>query len=106
MHKKMIAGIASSDKQFVHLQLNPSFSLVPPFDARAHADFFRLSFRFILLLFFGGSSAFGVSAAIVAGWSWDRLIPCHGDVLETGGKKAWTSTLGELMALAAQPGKK
>ncbi|KAL7411000.1 hypothetical protein BDY24DRAFT_398301 [Mrakia frigida] len=64
MHKKMIAGIASSDKH-----------------------------------------AFGVAAAIVAGWSWDRLIPCHGDVLETGGKNAWTSTLGDLIAAAASPKK-
>ncbi|BGP20781.1 hypothetical protein JCM10213_008918 [Rhodosporidiobolus nylandii] len=28
----------------------------------------------------------------VAGWDFDRMIPCHGDVMETGGKKAWTDT--------------
>ncbi|KAM5531372.1 hypothetical protein V8D89_014965 [Ganoderma adspersum] len=25
----------------------------------------------------------------VAEWDFDRIIPCHGDVIETGGKKAW-----------------
>ncbi|KZS97447.1 hypothetical protein SISNIDRAFT_450259 [Sistotremastrum niveocremeum HHB9708] len=25
----------------------------------------------------------------VAGWDFDRIIPCHGDVIETDGKKAW-----------------
>lgn len=28
-------------------------------------------------------------ATVVSGWDWDRLIPCHGDVLETGGKALW-----------------
>jgi len=27
----------------------------------------------------------------VAAWDFDRIIPCHGDVVETGGKKAWSS---------------
>ena len=26
---------------------------------------------------------------VVSGWDFDRLIPCHGDVLETGGKALW-----------------
>ncbi|KAH7917921.1 hypothetical protein BV22DRAFT_1025496, partial [Leucogyrophana mollusca] len=25
----------------------------------------------------------------VASWDFDRIIPCHGDVIETGGNKAW-----------------
>ncbi|KAF7291856.1 hypothetical protein MIND_01210800 [Mycena indigotica] len=25
----------------------------------------------------------------VAGWDFARIIPCHGDVIETGGKEAW-----------------
>jgi len=25
---------------------------------------------------------------------WDRLIPCHGDVIETGGKNAWNTIWG------------
>lgn len=28
-------------------------------------------------------------AKTVAGWDFDRIIPCHGDVIETGGNKAW-----------------
>lgn len=28
-------------------------------------------------------------AKTVAGWDFDRIIPCHGDVIETGGKAAW-----------------
>jgi len=28
-------------------------------------------------------------ARIVSGWDFDRLIPCHGEVVETGGKKMW-----------------
>jgi hypothetical protein len=26
---------------------------------------------------------------IVAAWDFDRLIPCHGDVIETGAKQVW-----------------
>ncbi|KAH8110274.1 hypothetical protein DFH11DRAFT_796980 [Phellopilus nigrolimitatus] len=29
-------------------------------------------------------------AKTVAGWDFERIIPCHGDVIETGGKNAWT----------------
>ncbi|KIM42147.1 hypothetical protein M413DRAFT_409255 [Hebeloma cylindrosporum] len=28
-------------------------------------------------------------AKTVSGWDFDRIIPCHGDVIETDGKKAW-----------------
>jgi len=28
-------------------------------------------------------------ARTVAGWDFDRVIPCHGDVIESGGKAAW-----------------
>jgi len=28
-------------------------------------------------------------AKTVASWDFDRIIPCHGDVVETDGKKAW-----------------
>jgi len=28
-------------------------------------------------------------ATTVAGWDFDRIIMCHGDVIETGGNKAW-----------------
>lgn len=32
---------------------------------------------------------FGESASRVAKWEFDRIIPCHGDVIETGGKQKW-----------------
>jgi hypothetical protein len=28
----------------------------------------------------------------VAEWDIERIIPCHGDVLEEGGEEAWAST--------------
>jgi len=28
-------------------------------------------------------------ARTVMGWDFDRIIPCHGDVIESGGKEAW-----------------
>jgi len=28
-------------------------------------------------------------ATIVDGWDFDRIIPCHGDVVNTGGKELW-----------------
>lgn len=30
-------------------------------------------------------------AAVVAGWDFERIIPCHGDVIEKNGKAAWTT---------------
>jgi len=27
--------------------------------------------------------------AVVSGWDFDRLIPCHGDIIETCGKAFW-----------------
>ncbi|GAA5938645.1 uncharacterized protein JCM15063_005378 [Sporobolomyces koalae] len=35
----------------------------------------------------------------VANWDFDRLIPCHGDVIETGGKKAWLDTYADFIAM-------
>jgi hypothetical protein len=30
-------------------------------------------------------------AARVAEWQLERIIPCHGDILESGGNEAWAS---------------
>jgi len=30
---------------------------------------------------------------VVNGWDFDRIIPCHGDVIETGGKKAFQDVM-------------
>lgn len=41
-------------------------------------------------LWYAGSAsdrpAFNASVRRIQGWSFDRIIPCHGDVIETGGK--------------------
>ncbi|EEB91971.1 hypothetical protein MPER_09587, partial [Moniliophthora perniciosa FA553] len=29
----------------------------------------------------------------VTGWDFERVIPCHGDVIEKDGKKAWTEAV-------------
>lgn len=34
----------------------------------------------------GDREGFGRSCRTIASWDFDRLIPCHGDVIETGGK--------------------
>jgi len=34
----------------------------------------------------GDRKGFAASAAKINGWDFDRIIPCHGDVIETGGK--------------------
>ncbi|PIL29221.1 hypothetical protein GSI_09270 [Ganoderma sinense ZZ0214-1] len=33
----------------------------------------------------------------VANWDFDRIISCHGDVIETGGKKAWTEAYRDFL---------
>jgi hypothetical protein len=34
----------------------------------------------------GNRSSFNKSIARINGWDFDRIVPCHGDVIETGGK--------------------
>ncbi len=34
----------------------------------------------------GDRKGFNQSAQKIAGWDFDKIIPCHGDVIETGGK--------------------
>lgn len=34
----------------------------------------------------GDRTGFARSMGKIQGWDFDRLIPCHGDVIETGGK--------------------
>lgn len=39
------------------------------------------------------TKVFKEQAKLVAGWDFDRIIPCHGDVLEgPAAKQAWLST--------------
>ncbi|GAA5877847.1 hypothetical protein JCM16303_000258 [Sporobolomyces ruberrimus] len=39
------------------------------------------------------------AAKEVAAWDFDRLIPCHGDVIEPGGKKAWLDTYADFISM-------
>jgi hypothetical protein len=32
------------------------------------------------------------NAKLVSAWDFDRIIPCHGDVITAGAKEAWNST--------------
>jgi len=42
-------------------------------------------------------TAMAESAAVVASWDFEKVIPCHGDVIESGGKKAFTSTYSNFL---------
>ncbi|GAA6058380.1 hypothetical protein JCM3770_006102 [Rhodotorula araucariae] len=48
--------------------------------------------RFLYHLTTTNKAEMRAAAKKVAAWDFDRVIPCHGDVIETGGKKAWTET--------------
>lgn len=37
----------------------------------------------------GDRKGFNASARKIAGWDFDKIIPCHGDVIETGGKEVF-----------------
>jgi len=37
-------------------------------------------------------------AKTVAGWDFERIIPCHGDVIENDGKKAWQTLYKDYLA--------
>ncbi|GAA5974122.1 hypothetical protein JCM21900_001246 [Sporobolomyces salmonicolor] len=53
--------------------------------------------RFLWYLASKDRKEMGVQAKIVADWDFDRVIPCHGDVIETGGKKAWLDTYADFL---------
>jgi hypothetical protein len=36
-------------------------------------------------------------AKAVAGWNFDRIIPCHGEVIETGAKEKWLQTFAQFL---------
>lgn len=50
-----------------------------------------------------GISAMAKSASVVDGWDFDRIIPCHGDVIEQGGKAAWRSAYDYYFRASAPP---
>jgi hypothetical protein len=40
----------------------------------------------------------------VAEWDIERVVPCHGDVINEGGKEAWTSTYEWFLNGPSKPG--
>jgi len=47
-------------------------------------------------------SAFADSARIVDGWDFNKLIPCHGEIIQSAGttnaaKEAWRNAYGNVM---------
>ncbi|TKA83899.1 hypothetical protein B0A55_00090 [Friedmanniomyces simplex] len=42
----------------------------------------------------GDRAGFNQSAARIAHWDFDRIVPCHGDVIETGGKGIFEKVFG------------
>lgn len=38
--------------------------------------------------------AYAESAKVVSGWQFERIIPCHGDVIEKDAKKIWDNVYG------------
>lgn len=52
----------------------------------------------------GDRQGFAQSVSRIAKWDFDRLIPCHGDVIETGGKGIFEKVMEWHLKLAQQPG--
>jgi len=50
--------------------------------------------------------SFNASASRIDGWNFDRIIPCHGDVIETGGKDAFRRLFAWHLAAAEAEAKK
>lgn len=48
--------------------------------------------------------AFAASTARINKWDFDRLIPCHGDVIETGAKSVFQKVFKWHLDLAMQEG--
>ncbi len=46
---------------------------------------------------------FSEDAAAVAKWDFERIIPCHGDVIENVGKKAWLSAYANFISEDGSP---
>jgi len=53
--------------------------------------------RFIAWMTTKDRSLMKESCKRVATWDFERIIPCHGDVIETGAKEAWDSVFGQFL---------
>lgn len=60
------------------------------------------------MIWWGTSAAdrkgFAASTARIDRWDFDRIIPCHGDVIETGGKGVFRKVLAWHLELARKEG--
>ncbi|KAF8327438.1 uncharacterized protein EI90DRAFT_2975088 [Cantharellus anzutake] len=57
----------------------------------------RFQRAFLWLASIKDGKAMSRDAKVVDGWDFNRIIPCHGDVIETGGKEAWRSTYTDFL---------
>jgi hypothetical protein len=48
-------------------------------------------------------SEFTASVKRIANWDFDRIIPCHGDVIETNGKSAWQDVMAWFLKDESKP---
>ncbi|EPS38934.1 hypothetical protein H072_7323 [Dactylellina haptotyla CBS 200.50] len=62
--------------------------------------------RFIWYGLSKGKASFNASSKKVDGWEFDRIIPCHGDVIETGGKATFRRLFAWHIAAAEADAKK
>ncbi|KAF3214033.1 hypothetical protein TWF106_008430 [Orbilia oligospora] len=53
-----------------------------------------------------GRAGFNRSAKVLDGWEFDRIIPCHGDVIETGGKATFRRLFAWHLAAAEAEARK
>jgi hypothetical protein len=42
----------------------------------------------------GDRKGFNASVARINQWGFERIVPCHGDVIESGGKGVWEKVFG------------
>lgn len=63
-----------------------------------------------MLIWFGTSTgdkpSFNASVARINQWKFDRIVPCHGDVIETGGKQIFQTVMQWHLEKAAHAAKK
>jgi hypothetical protein len=85
LHKTMVSGFAKADK-----------ACAPPPRSTCDCDFAG-DLLALLTSLWHTLSGFTAASKMVAAWDFDRLIPCHGEVIETGAKTAWTSTYADLL---------
>ncbi|KAJ6259594.1 hypothetical protein Dda_5232 [Drechslerella dactyloides] len=62
--------------------------------------------RLIWYAFSKNRTSFNASVKRVDGWTFDRIIPCHGDVVETGGKDTFRRLFAWHLAAAEAEAKK